>query len=157
MSPKTPILKTVYIRLAAEALFHSFQHKNDFFKLWGWWMVLSWDQRWNLVLSQFSKRISRNTHSVSQCVTIFSILAIVSLFLESHFSIQLLAISDRLGEFARFVYWENLQFYRKSGAAEILQICFKRWKRCYVWSSTKFCPLNLIPGEAGNFSASIFF
>ena len=45
--------------------------------------------------------------------------SILTLFLRSHFSIQLLAISDRLVEFAQpdLYIGENLQFYRKSRAS----------------------------------------
>ena len=63
--------------------------------------------------------------------------SILTLFLRSHFSIQLLAISDRLVEFAQpdLYIGENLQFYRASkscAAAPILKICLKSEKQLCV-------------------------
>ena len=53
--------------------------------------------------SVFKEDFKKYTFSEPMCDNLFNF-SDLSLFLESHFSIQLLAISDRLGEFARFVY-----------------------------------------------------
>ena len=66
--------------------------------------------------------------------------SILTLFLRSHFSIQLLAISDRLVEFAQpdLYIGENLQFYRKSRASCNSANMVRKPKKNFFICWTKF-------------------
>ena len=54
--------------------------------------------------SVFKEDFKKYTFSEPMCDNLFNFADCGSFPFGSHFSIQLLAISDRLGEFARFVY-----------------------------------------------------